>query len=181
MSNLPSSFTGAAAASPADENALLRAALIEAQARIRALEAQAGQDCATGLPDRARFDQELERAAAKAERHGTPAAVVEIVLETRDGRGLPAESAARVADLLARLVRTSDIVARIGEDSFGLILDHLDHDSALDTAERIARRISADAEAGARALAAATALLPGDKPADVMARLARNLDVAREG
>ena len=181
MSSLPSSFTGAAAASPAEENVLLRAALIEAQARIRELEAQAGHDCVTGLPDRARFEAEIDRAAAKVERHGTPAAVVEVALESRDGGGLPAESAARVGALLAGLVRTTDTVARIGEDRFGLILDHLDHDSALDTAERIARRVSADPKARVHALAAATALLTGDGAAEVMARLARNLEIAREG
>ena len=47
-----------------------------------------------------------------------------------------------VARLLCGLIRSTDMLARIGDDAFGLLLDHLDHNSAIDTAERLARCIA---------------------------------------
>ena len=48
-----------------------------------------------------------------------------------------------VARLLKSLIRASDVAARGCGGAFSLLLDHLDADSALDTAERIARCIAA--------------------------------------
>ena len=55
MSKHASDFTAAAPASLTDENALLRASLAEARARIDALEAAAETDPLTGLANGARF------------------------------------------------------------------------------------------------------------------------------
>ena len=61
-----------------DENALLRAALAEAQRRISDLERDADSDMVTPLPTARRFRAELERVVGLAERHGTSGAVVGI-------------------------------------------------------------------------------------------------------
>lgn len=171
----------------ADENALLRASLAEMRERLHELEALADTDTLTPLPNRRRFLRELERVVSQSNRHGTPAAVLYIDLNglkrVNDRHGHLAGDAAliHIARLLQGLIRTSDIVARIGGDEFGLILDHLDHNSAIETAERIGRCISeSPLDLGGIAVSMQAAIgvatiLPGDSAADVMARADRNM------
>ena len=150
MSKHASDFTAAAQASIADENALLRASLMEARSRIEALEAAAENDPLTGLANGARFERELERVTSQAERHATPAALLYIDLRglkhinARHGRFAGDAALIHIAKVLGGLIRSTDVLARIGGDLFALILDHLDHDSAIDTAERLGRCIAAD-------------------------------------
>ena len=192
MSKHASDFTTAAPASVADENALLRASLADARARIEALEAAAENDPLTGLANGARFERELERVTSNAERHGTSAALVYVdlrglkTINAKHGRFAGDAALIHVAKTLAGLIRSSDLLARIGGDLFALILDHLDHDSAIDTAERLARCIAADpvdlgpAIVPVEAAVAVTAILPGDSVREVMLRASRNLSLARE-
>ena len=174
-----------------DENALLRAALAEAQQRISELERSAERDKVTPLPSAHRFRAELERVVGLAERHGTPAAVVGIELtslaEVGERHGHFASDAAlvHVARLLCGLIRSTDILARTGEGRFGLILDHLDHNSAIDTAERLGRCIAehpldlGHASVPLTAVVATTGIMPGDRLEDVLARAERNLGLAK--
>jgi diguanylate cyclase (GGDEF)-like protein len=192
MSKHASDFTAAAPASLTDENALLRASLTEARARIEALEAAAENDPLTGLANGSRFERELERVTSQAERHGTPAALVYIDLRglkhinARHGRFAGDAALIHVAKTLSGLIRATDLLARIGGDLFALILDHLDHDSAIDTAERLAHCIAADpvdlgpSVVPVAAAVAVTAILPGDSVREVMLRASRNLAFARE-
>jgi diguanylate cyclase (GGDEF)-like protein len=178
-------------ADAAAENAVLRAALADAQRRLRDYEAQAETDTLTGLADARRFARALERVAGVAGRHGTTAAVLAIELQGLEAleaeHGAMARDAAlvHVARTLTSLIRTTDLLARTGGSEFGLILDHLDHDSAIDTAERLARCIAAapldigHTKVRIEAVAAATALLAGDSAADVLMRSSRNLALAR--
>jgi diguanylate cyclase (GGDEF)-like protein len=183
-------FTGAQVPE-SDENALLRASLAEAQARIQALEQLAETDPLTGLPNARRFAADLERVVGQASRHGTPAALLSIdlrglkAINERHGR-LAGDAALRhVAGILAGLIRGTDVLARTGGDSFSLLLDHLDHNSAIDTAERLARCIGADpVDLGPVAVCvgasiAVTGILPGDSHQDVVLRADRNLAKAR--
>jgi diguanylate cyclase (GGDEF)-like protein len=192
MSKHASDFAAAAPASLTDENALLRASLTEARARIEALEAAAENDPLTGLANAFRFERELERVTSNAERHGTRAALVYIdlrglkTINAKHGRFAGDAALIHVADTLTGLIRASDVLARIGGDLFALILDHLDHDSAIDTAERLARCIAAEpVDLGSsvvpvEAAVAVTAILPGDSVREVMLRASRNLALARE-
>jgi diguanylate cyclase (GGDEF)-like protein len=191
MSRHAPDFIPAEPASLADENELLRASLAEAQRRIESLEGTAETDALTGLPGRRRLVEELERVTGLAERYGTPAALLTI-----DPRGLAAINAAhgrlagdavlrRVAASVAKLIRTTDLLARLDGDRFGLILDHLDQDSAIETGERLVRCIAAEpVEIGGRALAidaavAVTGIMAGDGVGDVLARAERNLAFAK--
>jgi diguanylate cyclase (GGDEF)-like protein len=186
----PSDFLPAADAAAA-ENAVLRAALADAQRRLSDYEAQAETDTLTGLADARRFARALERVAGVAGRHGTTAAILAIEiqgLETLEAtHGSMARDAAlvHVARTLTGLIRTTDLLARTGANEFGLILDHLDHDSAIDTAERLGRCIAAapldlgHAQVRIETVAAATALLAGDAAPDVLLRSSRNLALAR--
>ena len=95
------------------------------------------------------FRDELERVVSQAARHGIPAALISVDVDDlkaiNEGHGRVAGDAAlrHVARLLKSLIRSSDIAARNGGGAFSLLLDHLDADSALDTAERIARCVAA--------------------------------------
>src|SRR3569623_3555447 len=131
MSKHASDFTAATEASLADENALLRASLQEARARSEAREAAAETDPLTGLANSTRFERELERVTSQAERHATPAALLYIDLRglkpihARHGRLAGDAALIHVAKLLNGLIRSTDILARIGGDLFALILDTL--------------------------------------------------------
>jgi diguanylate cyclase (GGDEF)-like protein len=131
-----------------DENALLRAALIDARARLEELERVSERDPLTGLPNRAAFLRALDRVVAQANRHGTPGALLYVDIDAlgaiNEGHGQVAGDAAiiHVARQLQALIRGTDVAARVGDDEFALVLDHLDHDSAFETADRIARCIA---------------------------------------
>lgn len=175
----------------ADENALLRASLAELRERMAELEQLADADSLTPLPNRRRFLREMERIVAQANRYGTPAAVLYVDLKNlkaiNDLYGHFAGDAAliHVANLLTGMIRSTDTAARIGGDEFGLILDHLDHNSAIDTAERLADRIAASpldaggARIGIEAAIATAAIMRGDTMDDVLQRAERNLFRAR--
>jgi diguanylate cyclase (GGDEF)-like protein len=177
----------------ADENALLRASLSEMRERLDQLEQLADTDTLTPLPNRRRFLRELERTVAQANRHETPAAVLYIDIDSlkavNDRYGHFAGDAAliHVAKLLAGLIRSTDIVARIGGDEFALILDHLDHGSAIDTAERIGRCIAANPlDVGGNivrleASIGTATIMRGDTVEDVMQRADRNMYLAKSG
>ena len=175
-----------------DENALLRAALAEARAQPGEAEESAGRDPLTALHDPRQFRIELERVLSQAARHGTPAALISVDLKDlkaiNEGHGRVAGDAAlrHVARLLKSLIRASDVAARNGGGAFSLLLDHLDADSALDTAERIARCISAHpldighAEVRLEASVSAATIMPGDTVEEVLRRAARNRERVKE-
>jgi diguanylate cyclase (GGDEF)-like protein len=182
---------GRVAADPVLENALLRAALAEAQQRLRELEQKAEDDPLTGLANERRFAAELDRVVGLADRHGTPAAIVTIdlrglaLLNERHGSLAGDAALVHVAGLLSGLIRTTDLLARTGGGEFSLVLDHLDHNSAIETGERLARCIAASpldlghARLPLRAAVATTGIMKGDTAAEVRLRAARNLALAK--
>ena len=131
-----------------DENALLRAALADARSQLGQAEEESGRDALTALVDTSKFRDELERVVSQAARHKIPAALISVDVDdlkaVNEGHGRVAGDAAlrHVARLLKSLIRSSDVAARNGGGAFSLLLDHLDADSALDTAERIARCVA---------------------------------------
>ena len=175
-----------------DENALLRAALAEARARLGEAEESAGRDPLTALMDPRQFARELERVLSQASRHGTPAALISVDLKDlksiNDGHGRVAGDAAlrHVARLLKSLIRASDVAARGCGGAFSLLLDHLDADSALDTAERIARCIAAHpldighAVVPIEIWVSCATIMPGDTVEEVLRRAARNRERVKE-
>lgn len=166
----------------AEENALLRAALGDMRARLDELEQASESDPLTGLPNRPSFLRALERSVSRANRHGTPAALLYLDINGLDGvnesHGRIAGDAAllHVSKLLAGLIRTTDFAARVGGDEFAVILDHLDTDSAIETAERIGRFVAENPlDLGAGTLPIATSIgvatiLRGDTQDDVLRR-----------
>lgn len=176
----------------ADENALLRASMAEMRERLDELEDASTRDELTGLPNRPRLVAELDRVLATADRHGTPATLafldVEDLDEVRSRFGRPAADALliHVAKLLRALVRSTDLVVRTEGGRFAIILDHLDHNSAIDAAERLQRCLAAQpldlgqARLAPRTLAATAAILSGDTRDEVLRRADANARAARE-
>ena len=105
-----------------------------------------------------------------------------------EGHGRVAGDAAlrHVARLLKSLIRSSDIAARNGGGAFSLLLDHLDADSALDTAERIGRCVAAHpldmghTRVKLSVTVSVATILPGDSVDEVLRRAARNRERVKE-
>ena len=127
-----------------EENERLEQALLEMRSRVVELEQLADTDTLTPLPNRRAFMRRLEAVVQYAARHSTPAAILYIDLDglkrINDDFGHHAGDAVllHLARLLTENLRVTDMVARIGGDEFGLILDHLDEDDAKAKAKALA-------------------------------------------
>jgi diguanylate cyclase (GGDEF)-like protein len=173
---------GEAMARLAEENALLRASIAEMRARLEEMEKASERDALTGLPNRPSFMRALDRAVSRANRHGTPAALLYLdvdgleAINARHGQIAGDAALIHLAKLLQDLVRTTDVAARVGGDEFAIILDHLDGDSAIETSERIGRCVAdhpLDLGAGTlpiRVSIGIATILRGDTVEDVIRR-----------
>lgn len=134
-----------------DENQLLSSALAKMRDRIEELERLVDSDTLTPLPNRRRFVREVERVVQHGRRYGTPTAWVMYVdldglKRINDTHGHISGDAAliHVANILRTMVRTTDVVARIGGDEFGLLLEHIEAedvgDKAISLIEAVAER-----------------------------------------
>jgi diguanylate cyclase (GGDEF)-like protein len=132
-----------------DENELLAAALADMRARVDELERLVDSDTLTPLPNRRRFLRELDRIVHHGRRYKTPAFVMFVDLDglkaINDAHGHLAGDAAliHIAEILATMLRTTDVVARVGGDEFGLLLEHLDEAAAYDKAAKLAEAVAA--------------------------------------
>ena len=132
------------------ENAALRRELRALRLQIGELERLADSDTLTPLLNRRAFLREVERGIARFTRHGTPVAVMIADLDglkaINDGAGHQAGDAAlmHVGYSLKAQVRATDIVARIGGDEFGLVLEDLDAEGAEAKACALAASIAAE-------------------------------------
>ena len=117
----------------------------------RVLQDQEASDELTGLANRRRFTTELQSAFARAERGGTPLAVVLGDLDDfravneRFGIGTGDEVLNAVAGILRRSVRDIDMPARIGGEEFGVLLPETDAEGARQFAERLREALRTDA------------------------------------
>ncbi|MGF1608204.1 MAG: GGDEF domain-containing protein [Kiloniellales bacterium] len=117
--------------------------IADQQARIRHLESLSVTDELTGQLNRRGFRNELERALARARRHGEAGLLVLCDLDhfkaINDTYGHPAGDAAlvAVARLLRERTRRSDAVARMGGDEFAVLMP----DGAHAEAEALATKL----------------------------------------
>ncbi len=90
----------------------------------------ADHDALTGLYNRRRFEQELDRHITHGRRYGMEGALLVIDLDrfkqVNDGHGHRAGDRvlAEVAGVLRRRLRESDILARFGGDEFAVLMPH---------------------------------------------------------
>lgn len=135
-------------ARPSSDVARLRAQLAQAEARIAELERLADTDPLTELPNRRPFTRAIARSIRHLERHNTPAAVLFVDVDglkaVNDLHGHLGGDAAllHIARTLQREVRATDLIARIGGDEFGLVLDHVDEVAARAKAATLALAVS---------------------------------------
>ena len=126
-----------------EEISLLRGKVARLQERVEQLDQLAHQDSLINLPNRRGFMRELERLIARVDRYGINAAMLFVDLDglkmINDTFGHRAgdEALIQVANLLAKGVRHSDTVARIGGDEFGILLEASDENDAHETATRL--------------------------------------------
>ena len=172
-------------ADPADllaEISKLRGEVARLTRRVEELDELAHQDALIALPNRRGFLRELDRLIARVQRYQVPAAMLFVDLDglkmINDSFGHKAgdEALIEVANLLQRGVRRSDVVARIGGDEFGILLENSDEPRARDTAKRLTDMIGEsgfDHDGDNLPLSVAigvTMIDAADSGADVMAR-----------
>jgi diguanylate cyclase (GGDEF)-like protein/PAS domain S-box-containing protein len=110
----------------------------------------ADHDALTGLFNRRRFEEELDRALASAERYRHCGAVLVLDLDgfkhVNDTLGHPVgdELIARLAGTLRDELRESDIIARLGGDEFGVILPEASASEADAVASKLLRAVERD-------------------------------------
>jgi diguanylate cyclase (GGDEF)-like protein len=132
-----------------EEISLLRAKVARLQERVEQLDQLAHLDSLINLPNRRGFMRELERLIARVDRYGIKAAMLFVdldglkIINDTFGHRTGDEALIQVAGLLAKGVRHSDVVARIGGDEFGVLLESSDEHAAQETAARLIEQISA--------------------------------------
>ncbi|MFD1610640.1 GGDEF domain-containing protein [Sphingomonas tabacisoli] len=161
------------------ENEALKARIAELEAKIEKLERLADSDTLTPLPNRRFFFRAVERAIAQRGRHGTPAAVLFIDVDglkhinDAHGHGVGDQALIHTAWVLREKIRSSDVVARIGGDEYGVLLEYADEAGAHEKASALEAAVAGSPLHGRIALTASigvTALEPGDTPETALAR-----------
>jgi len=115
--------------------------------RARQFASEARTDHLTGLANRREFERVMEREVALAERHERRLSLMMIDLDNlkriNDRQGHRAGDAALrlVAQQLQRVVRASDVCARVGGDEFAVAMPETDIDRAHDVVSRLRRAI----------------------------------------
>lgn len=160
----------------------LVAQLEQSRARIVDLETKIDVDPLTELLNGRSFERELKRSVAYVKRYGTSAALVYLDLDgfrpVNDRHGPAAGDAVlkAVAAALVRHVRASDLVARVGDDEFAVLLWNVSGPAAATKAAALERAIySTPVRWGSSTLvvggSAGVALIGAlDAPAELLAR-----------
>jgi len=115
--------------------------------RARQFASEARTDHLTGLANRREFERVMEREVALAERHNRRLSLMMIDLDNlkriNDRMGHSAGDGALrlVAQQLQRVVRASDVCARVGGDEFAVAMPETDLERARDVATRLRRAV----------------------------------------
>lgn len=110
------------------------------------LQLVAQTDALTGLPNRLRLDQELQRALEVAGRHDRPLALIMFDLDQfkkvndRHGHLVGDEVLQEVAVMVRPLLRRGDLLGRWGGEEFLIVAPETNLEQARNLAERIRRR-----------------------------------------
>jgi diguanylate cyclase (GGDEF)-like protein/PAS domain S-box-containing protein len=107
----------------------------------------ADHDSLTGLFNRRRFEEELTRELASAERYESRVAVLAIDLDDFKyindslGHSIGDELITRVGHAVRERLRRTDVLARLGGDEFAVIVPRVDQDGALEVAESLLQAV----------------------------------------
>jgi diguanylate cyclase (GGDEF)-like protein/PAS domain S-box-containing protein len=151
---------------------------------------QAEHDPLTGLANRRRFEQELERQIERCTRHPEAAALAVIDLDSfkavNDVHGHAAgdKLLIAVAGALHKRLRATDVAARIGGDEFAVILIGIDEHGAATAAAALAAAIAEHSLAAGLAATASVGVAmiePGSSADELFARADRAMYDAKRG
>jgi diguanylate cyclase (GGDEF)-like protein len=143
--------TNARASLRADPMAAVMQENLDLKARIAELEAVVLMDTLTPLYNRRHFLDILERWIWRAQRYGNECGLLFIDVDqlksVNDALGHQAGDhlLVSVARTLQNAVRRTDIVARIGGDEFGILLEKVDMERLPANAQKIAQAVAARA------------------------------------
>jgi diguanylate cyclase (GGDEF)-like protein len=168
-----------------ERNDEANASLLEANGQ---LSKQALRDELTGLPNRAAFGVQLERAVSAARRDGTIIGVLYFDIDhfkfVNDslGHGAGDRLLVEVAHRVQSVMRSHDMLARLGGDEFTMLLDRL-HDGAeaVMIAERVAEAFATPFDVSGRRFnaSASIGIATNLNPADDAEALLSNADAAQ--
>jgi diguanylate cyclase (GGDEF)-like protein len=108
-------------------------------------------DALTGLPTFHPFSEHLLQEFQATKRHGKPLSVVLIDINgladinKQFGDAVGDQALVRVAECLTETKRTFDVLARLGDDEFGLVLVDSGRDGAVAYVDRVYERLARDA------------------------------------
>ncbi|WP_310386378.1 diguanylate cyclase domain-containing protein [Roseateles sp.] len=121
--------------------------------------ARAGAPALIALPNLQGFAKLVGRELSQARRFGTRPAVLLIDVEVREPLGAPVQQAAQAEALLAAFgarlrgrVRSSDVVARIGAQRFGVLLQNVERANVYAIQQRLQQVLSGAYEVAPRPL-----------------------------
>jgi len=126
----------------------LRAELAQMQGRVGELEKLADHDPLLDIFNRRAFVRELDRTLAMVTRYEVQACLVFIDLNDlkiiNDKKGHMAGDAAlkHVASAISENIRQTDVVGRLGGDEFGLLLTHVNQETAEKKAASLAQVVA---------------------------------------
>lgn len=130
---------------------IIIAALLWAMDKVfrqnEALERLTVTDALTELPNRRGLVQRVEQALAQHQRNGQPLSMALLDLDhfkkVNDHEGHPMGDAVLqyIAAEIAQSTRSSDMLARLGGEEFGLLMSETGHEGAHELCERIRQRI----------------------------------------
>jgi diguanylate cyclase (GGDEF)-like protein len=176
-----------------DTLATLTAEVARLKSRLETLEAVADQDGLLPVLNRRAFVREIARIISFADRYDISASLIYFDLDDlkaiNDTHGHAAGDAAlhHVAAVLAKNIRKSDIVGRLGGDEFGIILPKADQPLAERKARALAKLVAARPflwQEKARPLSVAYGvytLAKGDNPEAAIARADKAMYAAKKG
>lgn len=118
-------------------------AALGARLELRRLRHQPGRDSLTGLPNARAFQEQLTAELSRSVRHATPLAVLSLdidlfaAINRRFGRPAGDRVLADAGWLLKLTLRESDVIARLADDQFIVLLPETDLSAARRCADRL--------------------------------------------
>ena len=122
--------------------------ITERKRQEEAIAYQASHDALTGLGNRFKFEETVDRLSRDAAEHGKSHVFLYMdldqfkVVNDTCGHDAGDELLRQIADSINELVRRDDLLARLGGDEFGLLLTDCDIESGAKIAEKVISRIN---------------------------------------